>query len=107
MNNCIFCQIIAKKIPAKLIYEDTELIAFNDIHPRAKVHFLIIPKKHLVSLAECTEQEQNLLGKMLLLAPKLAMQQGLQHGFKTAINTGSAGGQEVWHLHLHIYGDGV
>lgn len=103
MDDCIFCKIIAGKIPAKKIYEDDDLIAFHDIHPIAKVHFLMVPKLHVASLAECDSNQQAILGKMLLLAPKLAAEQGLR-GFRTMINTGKEGGQEVFHLHVHVFG---
>lgn len=103
MDDCIFCKIIAGQIPAKKIYEDDDLIAFHDIHPIAKVHFLMVPKLHVASLAECDLNQQAILGKMLLLAPKLAAEQGLR-GFRTMINTGKEGGQEVFHLHVHVFG---
>jgi histidine triad (HIT) family protein len=103
MDDCIFCKIIAGQIPAKKIYEDDDLIAFHDIHPIAKVHFLMVPKLHVGSLAECDSNQQAILGKMLLLAPKLAAEQGLR-GFRTMINTGKEGGQEVFHLHVHVFG---
>jgi histidine triad (HIT) family protein len=103
--DCIFCKIVNGSIPSKKIYEDEDVIAFNDINPSAKVHFLIVPKTHIDSLASCDMQHQDLLGKMLLLAPKLAGEQGLA-GFKTLINTGVDGGQEVFHIHLHVLGGG-
>jgi histidine triad (HIT) family protein len=103
VDDCIFCKIIAGSIPAKKIYEDDDVIAFHDIHPIAKVHFLIVPKLHLASLAECEAQHQALLGKLLLLAPKLAAEHGLK-GFRTMVNTGKEGGQEVFHLHVHVFG---
>ncbi len=105
-EDCIFCKIVAGTIPAKKIYEDEDVIAFNDIHPIAPVHFLIIPKVHIESLASCDAEHQALLGKMLLLAPKLAAEQGLK-GFRTMINTGRAGGQEVFHIHIHVFGGGA
>ncbi|MEQ6289780.1 histidine triad nucleotide-binding protein [Vogesella sp. GCM10023246] len=105
MSNCIFCKIAAGEIPAQKLYEDDEMLAFHDIHPKAPVHFLLIPKQHVDSLAHCDATHQAMLGKLLLLAPKLAAEQGLAGGFKTAINTGVAGGQEVFHLHLHVLGD--
>ena len=105
-STCIFCKIIAEIIPAKKIYEDDDFIAFHDIKPTAKVHFLIVPKLHMETLMDCTEAQQGLLGKALLLAPKLAAEQGLT-GFKTLINTGREGGQEVFHLHLHVFGGGA
>ncbi len=100
---CIFCKIIANEIPSKKIYEDDDVIVFNDIKPIAPVHFMIVPKQHIVSLAECQLSEQILLGKMLLLAPKLSTELGLK-GFRTMINTGREGGQEVFHLHIHVFG---
>lgn len=102
---CIFCKIIDGSIPSKKIFEDNEVIVFNDINPIAKVHFLIVPKLHVESLASCEAQHQALLGKMLLLAPKLAKEQGLS-GFRTMINTGREGGQEVFHIHVHVFGGG-
>ncbi len=105
MTDCIFCKIVSGAIPSQKIHEDDELIAFNDIHPIAPVHFLIVPKQHTESLAHCDEEQQALLGRMLLLAPKLAKQQGL-NGFRTMINTGREGGQEVFHLHVHVFGGG-
>ena len=106
MTDCIFCKIVAGEIPSGKVYEDEELLAFHDIHPFARVHFLIIPKLHLASLADSTPEHEALLGRMLLLAPRLAREQGLDAGFKTLINTGRGGGQEVFHLHLHVFGGG-
>ncbi len=103
--DCIFCKIVNGIIPSKKIYEDEDVIAFNDVKPSASVHFLIVPKLHIESLASCETQHQSLLGKMLLLAPKLAKEQGLA-GFKTLINTGAEGGQEVLHIHIHVMGGG-
>jgi len=103
--DCIFCKIVNGSIPSKKIYEDEDVIAFNDINPSAKVHFLIVPKVHVDSLISCETQHQALLGKVLLLAPQLAKEQGLM-GFKTLINTGKDGGQEVFHLHVHVLGGG-
>tara|TARA_B100000035_G_scaffold177831_1_gene151621 strand:+ start:2248 stop:2583 length:336 start_codon:yes stop_codon:yes gene_type:complete len=103
MENCIFCKIVKKEIPASIVYEDAELLAFKDINPIDKVHLLIIPKKHIENLFYCNEEHKELLSKMLLLAPKLAKENGLE-GFRTMINTGEKGGQEVFHIHFHIYG---
>lgn len=105
MSDCLFCKIVNGEIPAKLIYEDAEIIAFHDIRPISPVHFLIVPKQHIESLASCNTEHQQLLGKMLLLAPKLAAEQGLK-GFRTMINTGREGGQEVFHIHIHVFGGG-
>lgn len=106
MSDCIFCKIVAGEIPSKKIYEDEELFAFHDIHPVAPVHFMIIPKQHVASLSDADKSHEGLLGRMLLLAPALAKEQGLSDGFKTVINTGRGGGQEVFHLHIHIIGGG-
>jgi histidine triad (HIT) family protein len=103
---CIFCKIVAGEIPATKVYEDEDVIAFNDIHPIAPVHFMIVPKEHIESLNTSEVKQQALLGKILLLAPKLAKQQGLK-GFRTMINTGREGGQEVFHLHVHVFGGGL
>ena len=107
MSDCIFCKIVSGVIPSKKLYEDDEVIAFHDIHPIAPVHFLLVPKLHVASLADCQAEHAGLLGRMLLLAPKLALEQGLDAGFRTMINTGKGGGQEVFHLHLHVFGGGT
>lgn len=114
MDNCIFCKIAAKQLPSKTIYEDDDVIAFHDINPAAPVHFLIIPKYHVATLAECDESHAALLGKMMLLAPKLAQELGCGYtpaaegpgkgGFRTQFHIGPEGGQEVYHLHLHVLG---
>ena len=104
MSDCIFCKIVAGEIPCNKIYEDDDVLAFHDIHPVAPVHFMIIPKVHVASLVECSEQDQAILGHILLMAPKLAKEQGLTSGFRTVINTGKGGGQEVFHLHVHVIG---
>ena len=104
MTDCLFCRIASGDIPADKIYEDDDVVAFHDIRPAAPVHFLLIPKRHIASLADTAPGDEPLLGKMLALAPKLAAGQGMGKGFKTAINTGRGGGQEVFHLRLHIMG---
>jgi len=103
-DNCIFCKIAAGKIPSRKVYEDDEIFAFHDINPWAPIHFLMIPKQHIDSLYDAQDDQQALLGKMLLLAPKLAKEQGCEDGFRTIINTGRVGGQEIFHLHFHIIG---
>ena len=106
MSDCIFCKIARGEIPSKKIYEDDEVYAFHDIHPVAPVHFMLIPKLHVASLMDADASHAALLGKMMLLAPKLAQEQGLDKGFRTVINTGRGGGQEVMHLHIHNIGGG-
>ena len=106
MSDCLFCKIVRGEIPCNKVYEDDEVLAFHDIHPVAPVHFMLIPKAHLASLAQAEAAHSALLGRMLLLAPKLALEQGLENGFRTVINTGQGGGQEVFHLHIHVIGGG-
>lgn len=100
--DCIFCKIVDGKIPSKKVYEDAELIAFADINPAAPIHLLLVPKEHIPTLAECAPEHQELLGRMLLLAPKLANEAGQVNGFRVTFNNGPDGGQEVYHLHLHV-----
>lgn len=104
MESCIFCKIVRGEIPSKKVYEDADILAFHDIHPLAPVHFMIVPKRHIASLAECNSAHQTVLGKMLAMAPKLASEQGSTDGFRTIINTGRVGRQEVYHLHMHVIG---
>ena len=103
-SNCIFCKIVSGAIPCTKVHEDDEILAFNDVHPLAPVHFLIIPKLHLASLVECDDSHRDVLGRILALAGRLAAVQGANDGFRTIINTGRVGGQEVYHLHAHILG---
>ena len=102
--DCIFCRIVKGEIPSTKVFEDAEVLAFQDIHPLAPVHFMIIPKAHIPSLAECDMSHQPVLGRILALAPRLAREQGSPDGFRTIINTGRIGRQEVYHLHVHILG---
>ncbi|HET9644671.1 MAG TPA: histidine triad nucleotide-binding protein [Burkholderiaceae bacterium] len=102
--DCIFCKIVAGQIPSKKAFENDEFFAFHDIRPAAPVHLLVIPKRHVPSLLEVQPGDEEMLGRLLALVPRLARDNGLGNGFKTAINTGSDGGQEVYHLHLHVFG---
>ena len=113
MDNCIFCKIVAGAIPSKKVFEDEDLIVFHDINPAAPMHLLMVPREHIATLADSDDRHQALLGKMLLIAPKLAKEHGGGYqngadgptgGFKTLINTGPDGGQEVYHLHFHLMG---
>ncbi len=106
MSDCIFCKIAAGKIPADVVYENENILVFKDVNPRAKIHLLMIPKQHIVSLAELDESHAALMGQMMTLMPTLAQGQGLEAGFRTIINTGKGGGQEVFHLHIHLLGGG-
>ena len=103
-SDCIFCKIAAGEIPSTKIYEDDDVVAFKDIHPQAPVHFLIVPKRHITSLATAEAGDEPLLGKMLGLTRRLAKEQGCENGFRVVINTGRDGGQEVPHLHVHVLG---
>jgi histidine triad (HIT) family protein len=102
--NCIFCKIVAGEIPSKKVHEDDEFLAFHDIRPHAPIHFLVIPKRHIDSLAHVQSSDAPMLGRLMALVPKLARENGLEAGFKTGINTGADGGQEVDHLHIHVLG---
>ncbi len=106
--DCIFCKIAAGAIPAKKLYEDEELIAFHDIAPWAPIHFLIVPKQHIPSMAQVGAQHAPLLGRIMAMAPKLALEAGCtpypDGGFRIVINTGALSGQEVHHLHVHVTG---
>ena len=105
MTECIFCKIINRQLPATLVYEDEEAVAFADIHPKAPVHLLIVPKQHITSLADVSESDGGLLGRLLLIIHRLAAEQGIAaSGYKTVINTGADGGQVVDHLHIHLLG---
>ena len=104
MSECIFCKIVLKQIPAKLVFEDQDLIVFHDIHPKAPTHLLVVPKKHIPSLANFDPEDSELMGKLTLKLAEIAESQGLSDGFRTIINTGPAGGQEVYHLHYHLLG---
>lgn len=105
MSDCIFCNIVSGDIPCKKIYEDDAFLAFHDLHPKAKVHALVIPKKHIASLNALEPQDEQLMGQMMLLLPKIADMLGQGEGFKTHIHTGASGGQEIFHLHCHILGN--
>ena len=107
-DDCIFCKIAAGQIPSNKVYEDEDIFAFHDINPWAPVHFLIIPNRHITSMAALTEADAALMGKIMTLAPKLALEQGCEPypngGFRVVVNTGAHGGQEVPHLHVHVMG---
>lgn len=104
MSECIFCQIVDGKIPAKKVFEDEDILAFNDINPARPVHVLVIPKKHITSLATVGADDTAVLGKILGKANEIASAQGSTDGFRVIINTGRIGQQEVPHLHAHIVG---
>ncbi len=106
--DCIFCKIVEGKIPSRKVYEDDELYAFDDIHPIAPIHFLLIPKEHIASMAQVVPAHAPLMGRMMTLIPQIALDRGClpypDGGFRFLCNTGRHGGQEVHHLHFHIFG---
>ena len=105
MDDCLFCRIAAKKIPASVVYEDDEMLAFDDIHPQAPVHVLIIPKEHIASLNDLPEGREALLGRMVAKARDLAEAKGVARGgFRVVLNTGRDSGQAVFHIHFHLIG---
>ncbi len=103
-QDCVFCKIVRGEIPSRKVYEDEDVLGFHDIHPVAPVHFMLVPKKHIPSLAEVDESHREILGKILVLAHRLAREQGSPDGFRTIVNTGRVGRQDVPHLHVHIIG---
>lgn len=106
--NCLFCKIIAGQIPSRKVYEDDELFAFHDIDPAAPVHFMLVPKTHVSSMAQLTQEHADLLGRLMVKIPQLALEQGCNPypagGFRVVVNTGDEGGQEIHHLHVHVMG---
>jgi histidine triad (HIT) family protein len=104
MTDCLFCKIGRKEIPAKLVYEDADLFAFEDIQPQAPTHILLCPRKHFVSLTDATVDDAALLGKLQLIAAKIAGDRKLTEGYRTVLNNGAGAGQSVFHLHLHLLG---
>ena len=104
MNDCIFCKIIAGNIPCQKVFEDDDIFAFKDLHPQRPVHVLVIPKRHITSLATVTMDDTQVLGSMLAKANEIATAQGSPDGFRVIINSGRVGNQEVPHLHMHVVG---
>jgi histidine triad (HIT) family protein len=104
VQDCIFCKIVRGEVPATKVYEDAEVLAFHDIHPQAPVHFMLIPKRHIGSLADTTPDDAGVLGKLLALTGRLAREQGSPDGFRAVVNTGRIGHQDVMHLHIHVLG---
>jgi len=101
MKDCIFCKIVKEEVPSAKLFENEKLIAFNDINPKAKVHILVVPKKHIESVKYLEEADKELIGEMFLAAQKIAKEKNLE-GYKLVINVGREGGQLVGHLHLHL-----
>ena len=105
MNDCLFCKIINKEIPSTIVYEDDDILAFRDIHPVTPVHVLVIPKKHITSLAEIQKEDEAIIGKIYTVINEIAKKEEiLEKGFRVIVNCGEDGGQEVKHLHFHLLG---
>jgi len=102
--NCLFCKIVRGEIPSRKVYEDADVLAFHDVNPKAPVHFMLIPKRHVATLYDVGEGDTPTLGKIMTLAGRLAREQGADDGFRTIINTGRVGRQEVMHVHVHVLG---
>ena len=102
---CVFCKIVKGEIPAKVVYEDDLIMAFHDIRPQRKVHVLVIPKKHIPSLNDLTEEDKELMGHLTVKIPEIAKKLGIaEDGYRVIVNTGKHGGQEIYHIHYHILG---
>lgn len=105
MSECLFCKIVARTIPVALVYEDDLVVAFDDINPQAPTHTLVIPRKHVASIAELQDSDVGLLGRLMMAGNKIATQKGIADGgYRFVVNTGLHGGQSVFHLHLHVLG---
>ena len=105
MEDCVFCKIIKGEIPSDKVYEDEEILAFKDINPAAPIHILVIPKKHIPSLVELEQGDEEIIGKIYIVINKIAKEQGIDNkGFRVIVNCGKDGGQEVNHLHFHLLG---
>lgn len=105
MTDCIFCELVKKSIPTKIVAEDEDILAFRDINPQAPTHILVIPKKHISTLNDLTESDGVLLGKMYLMVKRIAEQEGIaERGFRTVMNCNRDAGQTVFHIHLHMLG---
>ena len=102
MEDCLFCKIVKKEIPSEIVFENDNLIAFEDINPQAPTHILIIPKEHFASLKEIPEDKKGILAELLLGARQIAEEKGLSRGYRIVLNTGKESGQAVFHIHFHL-----
>jgi histidine triad (HIT) family protein len=103
-DNCIFCRIARGELPSSKVYEDDAMLAFHDLHPVAPVHFMVIPKAHIASFAEVGPEHAEIFGRIMSQIPEMARAQGLTDGWRTIINTGRVGRQDVYHIHIHVIG---
>lgn len=104
LTDCLFCKIIKRELPSEIVYEDDDVLAFRDIKPQAPVHVLIIPKRHIASLDDLTEEDENAMGRAMLVASKLARDLGISEGYRVVTNCGEDAGQSVFHIHMHLLG---
>jgi len=103
--DCLFCKLVSGDIPADILYQDEQVLAFRDISPQAPTHILVIPKRHITTINDIAEEDAGLIGQMVLTAKKLATQEGLaEDGYRLAMNCNENGGQSVYHIHLHLLG---
>jgi histidine triad (HIT) family protein len=103
-DNCIFCRIARSELPSNKVYEDDAMLAFHDLHPVAPVHFMVIPKAHIASFADVRPEHAEIFGRIMSKIPEMARAQGLTDGWRTIINTGRVGRQDVYHIHIHVIG---
>jgi histidine triad (HIT) family protein len=103
-SDCLFCKIARKEIPSKIVYEDADVFAFEDISPQAPTHILICPKKHFGSLNDAVDEDRDVLGKLHIIAAQIARERNLLDGYRTVVNNGRGAGQSVFHLHVHLLG---
>jgi histidine triad (HIT) family protein len=104
MENCLFCKIVAGQIPSDIVYQDDDVLAFNDINPQAPLHILFIPKRHIASMTDLTEEDGPVLAKIYVAATKVAKELNLERGYRFLTNVGPDAGQSVFHLHFHLLG---
>ncbi|MEW5865440.1 MAG: histidine triad nucleotide-binding protein [Bacillota bacterium] len=106
-TQCLFCRIANREVPSDVVYEDDEVMAFRDINPQAPVHVLVIPRRHIDSIAEVSESDRDLMGHVMVTAVRLASNLGVSDGFRVVVNAGEKAGQSVWHVHVHLLGGRV
>ena len=104
MSDCVFCRIVQGEAPARIVYQDQEVTAFRDLRPQAPVHILIVPNRHIVGVAQVEPQDAALLGRLFVVARRLAEQEGIANGYRLVVNSGRLAGQSVFHLHVHLLG---
>ena len=104
MIACVFCRIVRGEAPARIVYQDEDVTAFHDLHPRAPTHILIVPNCHITGVAAAEPEDSALLGKLFVIARRLAEQEGIVDGYRLVVNNGPRAGQSVFHLHVHLLG---